>query len=79
METTQQPVAIVTRASSEFGLGITQAMLERGWRVVGTSRTISQSKDLKPRRSTQRERTRTSVGPVEVANRSPMIKDANER
>jgi len=29
-------------------LGITQALLERGWRVVATSRTISKSRDLKP-------------------------------
>jgi NADP-dependent 3-hydroxy acid dehydrogenase YdfG len=27
---------------------VTQALLERGWRVVGTSRTIRSSKDLKP-------------------------------
>ena len=48
MKTTQQSVAIVTGASSGIGLGVTQALLERGWRVVGTSRTISKSKDLKP-------------------------------
>jgi NAD(P)-dependent dehydrogenase (short-subunit alcohol dehydrogenase family) len=48
MKTTQQPVAIVTGASSGIGLGVTQALLERGWRVVGTSRTISKSKELKP-------------------------------
>jgi NAD(P)-dependent dehydrogenase (short-subunit alcohol dehydrogenase family) len=48
MQATQQPAAIVTGASSGIGLGITQALLERGWRVVGTSRTISKSKDLKP-------------------------------
>jgi NAD(P)-dependent dehydrogenase (short-subunit alcohol dehydrogenase family) len=47
-ENTQQPVAIVTGASSGIGLGVTQALLERGWRVVGTSRSISKSKDLKP-------------------------------
>jgi NAD(P)-dependent dehydrogenase (short-subunit alcohol dehydrogenase family) len=47
METTQQPVAIITGASSGIGLGVTQALLERGWRVVATSRTISKSKDLK--------------------------------
>jgi NAD(P)-dependent dehydrogenase (short-subunit alcohol dehydrogenase family) len=41
-------VAIVTGASSGIGLGITQALLERDWRVVGTSRSISKSKDLKP-------------------------------
>jgi NAD(P)-dependent dehydrogenase (short-subunit alcohol dehydrogenase family) len=48
MQAAQQPVAIVTGASSGIGLGVTQALLERGWRVVGTSRTISKSKDLKP-------------------------------
>jgi NAD(P)-dependent dehydrogenase (short-subunit alcohol dehydrogenase family) len=48
MNTIDQPVAIVTGASSGIGLGITQAFLERGWRVVGTSRTISNSKDFKP-------------------------------
>jgi NAD(P)-dependent dehydrogenase (short-subunit alcohol dehydrogenase family) len=48
MNTPQQPVAIITGASSGIGLGITQALLERGWRVVATSRTISKSKDLKP-------------------------------
>jgi NAD(P)-dependent dehydrogenase (short-subunit alcohol dehydrogenase family) len=44
----QQQVAIVTGASSGLGLGITQALLRRGFRVVGNSRTISQSKELKP-------------------------------
>jgi NAD(P)-dependent dehydrogenase (short-subunit alcohol dehydrogenase family) len=48
MNTIEQPVAIVTGASSGIGLGLTQTLLERGWRVVGTSRTISKSKDLKP-------------------------------
>jgi NAD(P)-dependent dehydrogenase (short-subunit alcohol dehydrogenase family) len=48
MNTTQQPVAIVTGASRGIGLGVTQALLERGWRVVGTSRTISSSEGLKP-------------------------------
>ena len=47
-QATEQPVAIVTGASSGIGLGVTQALLERGWRVVATSRTISKSKDLKP-------------------------------
>ena len=47
MNTTQQPVAIITGASSGIGLGVTQALLERGWRVVATSRTISKSQDLK--------------------------------
>ncbi|MBV8816449.1 MAG: SDR family oxidoreductase [Verrucomicrobia bacterium] len=48
MSTTQQSVAIVTGASSGIGLGLTQALLERGWRVVATSRSISKSKQLKP-------------------------------
>jgi NAD(P)-dependent dehydrogenase (short-subunit alcohol dehydrogenase family) len=48
MNTSQQSVAIVTGASGGIGLGVTQALLQRGWRVVATSRTISNSKDLKP-------------------------------
>lgn len=48
MNSTKKPVAIVTGASSGIGLGITLALLERGWRVVGTSRTISSSKELTP-------------------------------
>jgi NAD(P)-dependent dehydrogenase (short-subunit alcohol dehydrogenase family) len=48
MTTTQQSVAIVTGASSGIGLGLTQALLERGWRVVATSRSISKSNELKP-------------------------------
>jgi len=40
--------AIVTGASSGIGLGITRALLERGYNVVGNSRTISQSTELKP-------------------------------
>ena len=44
----KKPVAIVTGASSGMGLGITQALLEHGYRVVVNSRTISKSKDLKP-------------------------------
>ena len=47
MKLTQQPVAIVTGASSGIGLGLTQALLERGYRVVANSRSISRSKDLK--------------------------------
>ena len=42
----RERVAIVT--SSGIGLGITRALLERGYRVVANSRTISKSKDLKP-------------------------------
>jgi NAD(P)-dependent dehydrogenase (short-subunit alcohol dehydrogenase family) len=44
----RQPMAIVTGASSGIGLGITRALLEHGYRVVANSRTISKSKDLKP-------------------------------
>jgi NAD(P)-dependent dehydrogenase (short-subunit alcohol dehydrogenase family) len=47
MKFTQQPVAIVTGASSGIGLGLTQALFERGYRVVANSRSISSSKDLK--------------------------------
>jgi NAD(P)-dependent dehydrogenase (short-subunit alcohol dehydrogenase family) len=43
----EHQTAIVTGASSGIGLGITQALLERGYRVVGNSRTISKSKELK--------------------------------
>src|ERR1700740_2175015 len=45
---TETKTAIVTGASSGIGLGMTQALLERGWRVVVTSRAISKSEDLKP-------------------------------
>ena len=48
MNNNEKPVAIVTGASSGIGLGITQALLDRGYRVVGTSRSISNSKELKP-------------------------------
>jgi NAD(P)-dependent dehydrogenase (short-subunit alcohol dehydrogenase family) len=46
--TNKKPVAIVTGASSGIGLGVTHALLERGYQVVGNSRTISKSKELKP-------------------------------
>src|SRR5882757_8309557 len=48
MNNNEKPVAIVTGASSGIGLGLTQALLDRGYRVVGTSRAITQSKELKP-------------------------------
>ncbi len=48
MKSKETQTAIVTGASSGIGLGITQALLERGWRVVATARTISASKNLKP-------------------------------
>src|SRR5213083_1291357 len=44
----EHQTAIVTGASSGIGLGIAQALLERGYRVVANSRTISKSKDLEP-------------------------------
>jgi NAD(P)-dependent dehydrogenase (short-subunit alcohol dehydrogenase family) len=47
-QSTQAPVAIVTGASSGIGLGLTQALLEQGWRVVAVSRTIGKSNELKP-------------------------------
>jgi NAD(P)-dependent dehydrogenase (short-subunit alcohol dehydrogenase family) len=47
MSNTSKPVAIVTGASSGIGLGIAQALLGRRYRVVGTSRSVSKSKDLK--------------------------------
>jgi NAD(P)-dependent dehydrogenase (short-subunit alcohol dehydrogenase family) len=40
------PTAIVTGASSGIGLAITRALLEHGFRVVATSRTISKSREL---------------------------------
>jgi NAD(P)-dependent dehydrogenase (short-subunit alcohol dehydrogenase family) len=48
MNDNEKPVAIVTGASSGIGLGITQALLDRGYRVVGTSRSITKSKELEP-------------------------------
>jgi NAD(P)-dependent dehydrogenase (short-subunit alcohol dehydrogenase family) len=47
MSSNEKPVAIVTGASSGIGLGLTQALLGYGYRVVGTSRSATKSKDLK--------------------------------
>jgi NAD(P)-dependent dehydrogenase (short-subunit alcohol dehydrogenase family) len=47
-DNTQQQTAIVTGASSGIGLGLSQALLAQGYRVVANSRTISRSKDLSP-------------------------------
>jgi NAD(P)-dependent dehydrogenase (short-subunit alcohol dehydrogenase family) len=46
-KTKEYQTAIVTGASSGIGLGVTRALLERGYRVVGNSRAISISKELK--------------------------------
>jgi len=43
----EHQTAIVTGASSGIGLGITQSLLERGYHVVGNSRSIIKSKELK--------------------------------
>jgi NAD(P)-dependent dehydrogenase (short-subunit alcohol dehydrogenase family) len=40
---TRKRVAIVTGASSGMGLGISQALLQRGYRVVANSLHISKS------------------------------------
>jgi NAD(P)-dependent dehydrogenase (short-subunit alcohol dehydrogenase family) len=47
-ENKESRVAIVTGASSGMGLGMAQALLGRGYRVVANSRTISKSKDFEP-------------------------------
>ena len=47
MNSKQKPVAIVTGVSGGIGLGITLALIKRGYDVVGTSRSISESKELK--------------------------------
>lgn len=47
MGSDEKPVAIVTGASSGIGLGLAQALLGRGFRVVGTSRSITKAKELK--------------------------------
>jgi NAD(P)-dependent dehydrogenase (short-subunit alcohol dehydrogenase family) len=44
----ERQTAIVTGASSGIGLGMAQALLGRGYRVVANSRAISKSKDLEP-------------------------------
>jgi NAD(P)-dependent dehydrogenase (short-subunit alcohol dehydrogenase family) len=43
----KRQTAIVTGASSGIGLGITRALLERGYQVVANSRKISKSKELR--------------------------------
>ena len=48
MSSQNQKVAIVTGASSGIGLGVTRALVERGYAVVGNSRSITKSQELKP-------------------------------
>jgi NAD(P)-dependent dehydrogenase (short-subunit alcohol dehydrogenase family) len=43
----ERQTAIVTGASSGMGLGITRALLEKGYNVIANSRTITKSKELK--------------------------------
>jgi NAD(P)-dependent dehydrogenase (short-subunit alcohol dehydrogenase family) len=45
---TGRPAAIVTGASSGIGLGITQVLLDLGYRVAATSRSVTKSKELVP-------------------------------
>ncbi|MGA8657102.1 MAG: SDR family NAD(P)-dependent oxidoreductase, partial [Chthoniobacterales bacterium] len=47
MNSKQKRVAIVTGVSGGIGLGITLAFIKHGYDVVGTSRSISESKGLK--------------------------------
>jgi NAD(P)-dependent dehydrogenase (short-subunit alcohol dehydrogenase family) len=60
-----ESVGIVTGASSGVGLGITRALLERGYRVVANSRAISKSNDLKP--STELVLVEGDIGKKETA------------
>jgi NAD(P)-dependent dehydrogenase (short-subunit alcohol dehydrogenase family) len=48
MTSNNNRVAIVTGASGGIGLSMTRTLLERGYRVVASSRSISKSADLKP-------------------------------
>jgi NAD(P)-dependent dehydrogenase (short-subunit alcohol dehydrogenase family) len=43
----KKKAAVVTGASSGIGLGVTRALLERDYRVIGNSRRISKSQDLR--------------------------------
>lgn len=47
-ESNKKRSAIVTGASGGIGLGVTQALLQHGYRVVGNSRSVTKSKDLQP-------------------------------
>jgi NAD(P)-dependent dehydrogenase (short-subunit alcohol dehydrogenase family) len=47
MNSKQKPAATVTGVSGGIGLGITLAYTKHGYDVVGTSRSISESKGLK--------------------------------
>lgn len=48
VKTNTRGVAVVTGASSGIGLGIVNALIERNYRVVANSLSISKSKDLRP-------------------------------
>jgi NADP-dependent 3-hydroxy acid dehydrogenase YdfG len=48
MKTSSHPVAIVTDVSSGIGPGVILPLLERSYRVVASSRSISKSNDLQP-------------------------------
>jgi NAD(P)-dependent dehydrogenase (short-subunit alcohol dehydrogenase family) len=48
MTASTKPVAIVTGATGGIGLGVVNALLERGYGVVATSRNASKSSELKP-------------------------------
>lgn len=45
-KTNKEQTAIVTGASSGIGLGVTRALLDRGYRVVANSRNIRKSREL---------------------------------
>jgi NAD(P)-dependent dehydrogenase (short-subunit alcohol dehydrogenase family) len=47
LKSNEPQTAIVTGASSGVGLGITEELLKRGYRVVGTARSITKSTKLK--------------------------------
>jgi NAD(P)-dependent dehydrogenase (short-subunit alcohol dehydrogenase family) len=50
VDTNKKRVAVVTGASSGIGLGVAQALLERGYSVVANSRSISKTREFKSSR-----------------------------